>query len=239
MQTKTEGVVLRTVKYGESQIIVDILTKDLGMQTYMIYGARSARSKKKGLYSIPNMLQLDVVHQENKSIQKIQDQVLIHPYKSLHFDFMKMSTAVFIAELTSKVLSKSDVSPGTYEFVKRYFIHLDQFEGNIALIHLHYMVHWTGDHGFEFQTQEGDWFPFFDMEQGRFVPQEPVHNAYLSNDTLELFKNLLGTRVEELHTILSNRTQRNLLLDRLLYYYRYNIDGLPEMKTYQVLRDIL
>src|SRR5580700_1042763 len=44
---KTKGIVLRTVKYGETSVIVSIYTELFGLQSYIINGIRTS-SKKKG-----------------------------------------------------------------------------------------------------------------------------------------------------------------------------------------------
>ena len=42
MTHKTKGIVLRTVKYGETSVIVTILTELFGLQSYLINGVRSS-----------------------------------------------------------------------------------------------------------------------------------------------------------------------------------------------------
>ncbi len=42
MLVKTSGIVFRAVKYSETSIITDVYTRDLGMQTYIVNGVRSA-----------------------------------------------------------------------------------------------------------------------------------------------------------------------------------------------------
>jgi DNA repair protein RecO (recombination protein O) len=45
---KTKGLVLRTVKYGETSIIVTIFTELFGVQTYLVNGVRSSSKKGAG-----------------------------------------------------------------------------------------------------------------------------------------------------------------------------------------------
>ena len=44
---KTKGIVLRTVKYGETSVIVTIFTELFGVQSYLVNGVRT--STKKGV----------------------------------------------------------------------------------------------------------------------------------------------------------------------------------------------
>ena len=43
MLEKTRGIVLSTVKYGETSIIAAIFTEQFGRQSYMINGIRSSK----------------------------------------------------------------------------------------------------------------------------------------------------------------------------------------------------
>ena len=56
MTHKTKGIVLRTVKYGETSLVAIILTELFGVQTYMVNGVRTSKktSAKANLLSLIN-----------------------------------------------------------------------------------------------------------------------------------------------------------------------------------------
>ena len=43
MTHKTKGIVLRTIKYGETSVVVTIFTELFGVQTYMVNGVRTTK----------------------------------------------------------------------------------------------------------------------------------------------------------------------------------------------------
>ena len=43
--TKTKAIVLQTIKYGDSSLIVKMLTKESGVQSYMVKGVFGKKSK--------------------------------------------------------------------------------------------------------------------------------------------------------------------------------------------------
>ncbi|MBS1655487.1 MAG: recombination protein O N-terminal domain-containing protein, partial [Bacteroidetes bacterium] len=45
---KTKGIVLRTVKYGETSVIVTIYTELFGIQSYLVNGVRVSSKKGSG-----------------------------------------------------------------------------------------------------------------------------------------------------------------------------------------------
>ena len=65
MITKTKGIVLNYIKYGDTSIICKIYTKSFGVQSYIINGIRNSKSKNIGLYQPLNILDL-VVYNKKK-----------------------------------------------------------------------------------------------------------------------------------------------------------------------------
>ncbi len=45
---KTKGIVLRTVKYGETSMVVTIFTEFFGLLSYMVHGVRTSTKKGTG-----------------------------------------------------------------------------------------------------------------------------------------------------------------------------------------------
>ncbi|HEV9036666.1 MAG TPA: recombination protein O N-terminal domain-containing protein, partial [Puia sp.] len=73
---KTKGIVLRTVKYGETSLIVTIFTELFGAQSYLINGVRTSSRKgpgKANLFQPAAILDLVVYHNELKHLQRIRE----------------------------------------------------------------------------------------------------------------------------------------------------------------------
>ena len=47
--TKTKAIVLQSIKYGDSSLVVKMLTEELGIQSYMVKGVFGKKSKMKAL----------------------------------------------------------------------------------------------------------------------------------------------------------------------------------------------
>ena len=73
---KTKGIVLRTVKYGETSVIVTIFTELFGIQSYLVNGVRTSTKKGTGkamLFQPSAILDMIVYHNELKQLQRIKD----------------------------------------------------------------------------------------------------------------------------------------------------------------------
>ena len=76
MITKTRGIVLNYIKYGDTSIICKIYTEQFGLQSYIINGIRKSKSKNIGLYQPLNILDLVVYHKKTSGLQRIKESKL-------------------------------------------------------------------------------------------------------------------------------------------------------------------
>src|SRR5690606_28723147 len=105
MNFHTKGIVLRTVRYGETSVIVSIFTELFGMQSYIVNGVRSASRKagtKSNLFQPTALLDLIVYHNEQKNLQRIKEHRWAVLYEHLFFDVFKGAVATYMVELLQK-----------------------------------------------------------------------------------------------------------------------------------------
>ena len=95
MTHKTKGIVLRTVKYGETSLVVTIFTELFGVQTYMVNGARTTKrtGNKAAMFQPSAMLDLEVYHNDQKSMQQIKECSWAFLYQQVLHDVIKNSIA--------------------------------------------------------------------------------------------------------------------------------------------------
>ena len=80
---KTKGIVLRTVKYGETSLVISAYTELFGMQSYLVNSVRVASKKggSKAVFFQPaSILDLVVYHNEFKNLQRIKEYKWAHLY---------------------------------------------------------------------------------------------------------------------------------------------------------------
>src|SRR6187431_1942886 len=75
MTHKTKGIVLRTVRYGETSLVVTIFTELFGVQTYMVNGVRTSKksSAKANHFQPGAILFMLVYHNDQKQMQRIKE----------------------------------------------------------------------------------------------------------------------------------------------------------------------
>ena len=74
MQASTEGIVLRSIKYGESSVIATIFSREFGRQSFIINSARSNKSKNKARILQPLFLVEFVSYQkQSREVQRVKE----------------------------------------------------------------------------------------------------------------------------------------------------------------------
>jgi DNA repair protein RecO (recombination protein O) len=105
----TKGIVLRTVKYGETSVIVTIFTELFGIQSYLVNGVRTASKKGSGkanLFQPTSILDMVVYHNELKQLQRIKEFRWSFLYQHILSDVRKNAVALFTVELLTKCLKQ-------------------------------------------------------------------------------------------------------------------------------------
>ena len=59
MSDKVQGIVIQTVRYGDTSLIVKVFTQGFGLKSYMVKGAFSRSSKNRAAFS--NRLALSIM----------------------------------------------------------------------------------------------------------------------------------------------------------------------------------
>ena len=101
MLHKTKGIVLRTVKYGETSVIVTILTELFGLQSYLVNGVRTGRGKggsKAGMFQPAAILDLVIYHQESKNLNRLKEYNWAFLYRNILSDVISNSIALFLED---------------------------------------------------------------------------------------------------------------------------------------------
>ena len=220
MLHKTRGIVFRFTKYGETSIIVNIFTEMFGLQSYIVNGVRSKMAKNKiALYQPLTLLELVVYHRENANILRIKEIKCLHAYQTIQHDIRKSTIAMFLNEVVNKAVKDQSHAEEICEFLINSFIALDQVP-SAENFHLIFLLKLSRYLGFGPQTNDevlGVWLVNTEEEQ--------------------VLKKLLEANYDSI--ISMNYTSRKNLLEALLRFYSNHIDNFGEIKSVQVLKDIL
>jgi DNA repair protein RecO (recombination protein O) len=241
---KTKGIVLKTVKFGETSIIAGIYTDLFGFQSYLINGVRSSSKKGNGranLFQPAAILDLVVYHNELKSLQRIREFKWAHIYANVFFKVFKNSVALFMVELLQRTLKQPEPNPELFGFIEDAFLHLDDAsDAVVANFPLYFALHLSGFYGFRFADKHSAKNAILDLQEGEFVAERPLHVYFLEDEYSEITSQLLKVmQPSELSQIKLNRDTRRILLHAYQTFYALHIQDFGIMKTIPVLEAVL
>lgn len=227
MRHKTRGIVLNYIKYGETSIIVRIYTESFGLQSYIVNGVRSARSKSKiALFQQLTLLDLVVYHKSSATLHRIVELKCSEVFRTIPFNVKKSSIALFIAEVLSKTMqSEQDVH--LFNFLQQSLLILEHMNQDYENFHLQFLIKLSRFLGFE---------PISGDEVFRQLHYH-ANNEALAREEKKILDQLMQSGYE--NKIGMPIAYRRDLLDLLLKFYSVHMDGLSEIRSVAVLQEVM
>ncbi len=114
MIAKTKGIVLRSIKYGETSLVVTMITELFGLQSYLVNGVRTISKKgssKASLFQPAAILDLVAYHNEFSNLQRLREYKWEFLYQHILSDVRKNAVAIFMIELLTKCLKQPEANP--------------------------------------------------------------------------------------------------------------------------------
>ncbi len=244
MTHKTKGIVLRTIKYGETSVVVTIFTELFGIQTFMVNGVRTSKKTvaKANHFQPAAILDLVVYHNELQSMQRIKEFKWGFLFDQLLSNVIKNSIALYMVELLQKCLHQPEPNPDLFSFCEDAFMQLDtapkEVTANFALYFSLQLTHFFGfmmNDDYDENTRS-----ILDLQEGSFVKDQPAHPNFIEGNQASATSLLLKVMQphELLQIKLNHETRRKLLL-QYQDYYRLHIADFGQMKTLAILHEVL
>lgn len=227
MLYKTQGIVLNYIKFRETSIICKVYTRLFGLQSYIVNGVRStkARSNKIALFQPLTLLNLVVYHRKSSNLQRISEIKCDIPLQHIPFDIRKSSIALFITEILNKALREEVEDEALFSFLWEAILILEQQEKYFQNFHIQFLLELSKYLGFSPSAGQEIYKQVFQSDSS--IDEKQVKN----------FDFLIHSTFDQ-HLAVSASDRRELL-DILLKYYRLNIESMGEIKSVQVLQEVL
>lgn len=230
MLYKTRGVALNYIRYRESSIIAKIYTETFGIQSYIVNGVRSSSSKTNriALFQPLTLLDLVVYHKgKNDNVHRISEMKCYNPFHSLPYNVTKSSLALFVTEILGKTLKEEEANEPLFQFIEDSVLYLDEAENGFENFHIQFLMQLASYLGFGIEN-------LADLEgelRHHHFPQ--VADKVELNATEYLLLNHYGIQIN------LDRVRRISILEKLLFFYKIHIDALGEIRSLEVLKEVL
>ena len=243
MTHKTKGIVLRTIKYGETSVVVTIFTELFGVQTYMVNGVRSAKksSAKANHFQPAAILDLVVYHSDQKAMQRIKEFSWGYLFTQVLSGVIKNSVALYMVELLQKCLKQPEENTPLFYFCEEVLVWLDTSDSSVtANLPLYFALQLPHFFGFKINDNYNEKRSILDLAEGDFVISQPDHPHFIEGEYARVTSQLLKVmQPRELSQFkLHHGTRRRLLL-HYQEFYMLHIPDFGLMKTLAVLHEVL
>lgn len=235
---KDEGYILRTVKFGETSLIADILTLNDGLRSFVIKGARRQKSSfSPAALQLMAPVTIDYYTRERSGLNQLKELRLNYFWERIPLHFPRRAVGIFICEVTRKSTERFQPNPELYALLNDTLHYLDN-AAEFQNLHLWYLARLATEMGFGLQTAELTQLPYFDLMEGIPASAAPYHGHYIEGKTLHTL-HLLNTRpLEHLQDLNCTNHTRRLLLDALIEYFRLHQHGIFQLQSLSVLKEI-
>ncbi len=246
---------LRTIKYGEQRLIVDMFTRQQGRMAFIVPVPKTGRGKVKKQHFQPlSLLSIEADVRPQVQLQKLRESSVLYPLSSLLSEPEKLSISLFVSEFLYYALRDEQVNEPLFDYVTSSIEWLDGCEEHYANFHLVFLMRLSRFLGITPNLEERgerreEKDPtltspkergslYFDLRAATFCGAPPLHRDFLMPEEAERIRTLMRMDFATMHLFRLSRAERHRILELLLTYYRLHLPSFPELKSVEVLQEM-
>ncbi len=247
MLEKIRGIVLRTVKYGDNGLIVDMFTEQYGRRSFATTQVKGRRGSTGNVFWRPLAMlefEADIRNGANK-LPRPKDVRIYRTNTELTFQPVKSALAMFLTEFLCHALRTESEDRTLYAYLEASFRWLDAAEAHYANFHLVFLMRLSRFLGVFPNLEPFDTTPvphrntyYFDLAAGCFCKSQPLHPHFLPPGDAQVLPVLFRMNYDTMHVFRMSRQDRWRILEVLNDYYRLHLPGFPELKSIEILREV-
>lgn len=237
MVVATKAIVFSAIKYSEADLIVSCFTESSGIKSYLLRNIlKSKKGKLKASFFQP-LTQLEIVadHKNKGTLEYIREAKVYYHYQTLHTDVIKTGLVMFLAEMLKNCIREEEANEDLFVFLEQSFLWLDKND-EVANFHIFFLLQLSMYLGF-FPDATEIQKNYFNIVEGNFQATN-TSNYCIEGEEIENFKRFFETKLEILQEIKLTKTQRKNLLELMLSYYSFHVQGYQKPKSLAVLNQL-
>src|SRR5690606_1223217 len=237
MVVATKAIVFSAIKYSEADLIVSCYTEVAGIKSYLLRNIlKSKKGKLTASYFQPlTHLELIADHKNKGTLEYIKEAKIFQPNQTLHTDIVKSGLVMFLSEMLKNCIREEETNAELYSFLENSFQWLDQSD-EVANFHIYFLLQLSMNLVFYPDASNID-DEYFNIMEGNFQAIN-TGNYCLEGPQIENFKKFFGINLDTLNTIKLSKMARQNLLELILAYYSFHMQGYQKPKSLAVLNQL-
>lgn len=132
---RTEGIVLRSIDYGETNKIVTLLTPKFGKIAVLAKGANKPQSRLASV-SQPFTHGQWLLYGGHAGMATVSQADLVESFRRIREDLYRSAYAMCMSELADRVIEEREPYPGTFQLLLQMFHHLAEGKDPVILLQM-------------------------------------------------------------------------------------------------------
>lgn len=235
----TRAVVLRTVKYSDTSVVLRAYTERFGLRAYIVRIGGKGASRLAALQPL-SRVELVAPEAGEHGMRTVRDLRVDRPYTRVQREPRRGILLLFAQEVLDRTLREEAADPQMYDFVRETLESLDT-DPDTAHQPLRMLVGLAKRLGFfPGLPEEGE--DRFDLREGYFFHGDAPHEFCMEPASAALFARLIMQEegiLPEGGPHGSSAAVRRRTMDDLLLYFRFHVEGFGELRSLDVLRTVL
>lgn len=235
------GIVFRTVKYKDTQMLVDCYTRERGRISCAAAISQSKKSaSRKVLFQPLSVLEMTVDVRPNASIYRMREAKLRYPYSTVPFDPVKNALALFLAEFLSYAVREETENEALYDFLEQSLCWLDEAGQSVANFHIAFLLRLSRFVGLYPYLENYEPGFCFDLLSASYCKHPPLlHSYYIKGEEAGYVNSLMRMRYETMKFYPMSRVQRQRCLELINLFYSLHLPDFPvRLQSLDVLKEL-
>ena len=247
MIVSTDAIVLRTVNYSETSIIVTLLSNESGKITLIAKGARKPKSPFSAQLEPMNILNINYFYKDARNIQLLKNSSFVEDSIKIRENFDSLNYGLTIVEILDKLLQENDTDPIIFRLSIKTLIALKTTQINYDVIFSFFLLQLFIRLGFMPELNKCSscnsnlGTATYDKHRGELICENCLSDSEIkfSTETINLLKALLITHIDRLHTLKYDNQNLKEIDYFLDYYSKFHLEGMSKVKSLKILRELV
>ena len=236
--SNSKGFVVKSIKNGETSMIVSCYLEDIGLESFIVKGVYGTKNNKftKAHFFPLNFISIDYSVSKTGRLGYIKEVKPLKLYKSLHSNVEKSTVIIFLSEILNSIFKEEgEENKNLFNFLDRSLNWYDSQE-SCNNFHIKFLIELTRHIGF-YPNISSEEDKFFNLESGSSSSIKPISKS-IDFDDYYLFKQLLGMKFEDLNYMEINKNSRLRLLNHIIDYYSLHLQMFKSPKSIDILSEV-
>jgi len=114
----TEGIVLRTVEFSETSLVLALYTRDFGKLNVIAKGGRRLKGPFESSLDLLSRVNLSVIQKKSESLDLLTESKLIWRFRPTRENFAGLHAGYVVSELVNKFTEAGEPNPFLYDLLR-------------------------------------------------------------------------------------------------------------------------